>query len=283
MRESDTRLYPDLRGVPAALVWFRTLRVRDWAHFLLLPIAGFAGDVLALSRGLVIALCILAFGFLLNGIADSEMDGSARKNPLVAVRDHAMHLRVSALLATTALGVALLAPRPAAIATAIAVASGTLYSIGPRLKRLPIIGTLSNVLHFAPLLWVGIARHGPHPGMWALTGCFSLLILQNQILHEAADELDDRPGAVNTTWRLLGRRSGAVLVTLLGLSLALVVAGQAELRAGAPVLALALGAGFGLAVLLLGQRRHGAARLRKAHRFLAGFAGAWMFFALRFA
>src|SRR5262249_50293183 len=75
---------------PAAIrAWLARVRFADWAHFLVLPLATIdahasrSDTLLAGARGVGIAFTILAFGFLINSVADREMDIDVRKNSLV--------------------------------------------------------------------------------------------------------------------------------------------------------------------------------------------------------
>ena len=61
------------------------MRPKQWAHFALLPLACFEPTLpgaLALARGVAIAACVLAYGYLLNAISDRKIDRSLDKNPL---------------------------------------------------------------------------------------------------------------------------------------------------------------------------------------------------------
>lgn len=210
--------------------WLRAVRVRHWLHFLLLPAAGIeihqglAANLVPQLRGLVIAFAVLSFGYLINGLADRDMDASARKNPLAGELPVASVPWATVFIALVALVFAAGGPTPVLIATSLAVTSGVVYSIGPRLKRLPVVGTLLNVVHFAPLLWVGLPADGDARGLGVLAVCFSCLLLQNQLLHEASDSDDDERGAVLTTFLLLGRAKTGVVIAMLGAALVAVMA-----------------------------------------------------------
>src|SRR5262249_15532082 len=141
-------------------------------------------------------------------IADRASDASPLKNPLAGA------LRVPAgakLVVGAAAGLALLIGLVlGSIATVLLVASlaaATLYSAGPRVKAWPVAGTLLNTAICAPLLGLA-APDGASlpPGASVLSTTFVGLILQSQILHEAADAGEDARGRVLTTARLLGPR-----------------------------------------------------------------------------
>ena len=98
------------------------------------------------------------------------------------------------VLALVAVGLAATGPWVTLAATLLARSSGIVYSVGPRLKRYPVVGTLTNATNFTPLLWVGLPASGATDGTMILTQAFLLLLLQNQLLHEAADRDDDLRG-----------------------------------------------------------------------------------------
>jgi 4-hydroxybenzoate polyprenyltransferase len=268
--------------------WLCRIRVRDWAHFLVLPLAGAPTNARlstfapSLARGVVTAFCVLAFGYLLNGIADRHMDDPA-KNALAGDRGAAGRAVLLAIaLAAAALVLSAFGPAVALGATLVCLASGSLYSIGPRLKAYPVLGTLMNGTHFAPLLLVGAAPSGAPGGVGVLALTFVALLLQNQLLHEAADASDDERGRVLTTTRLFGVRAAAWLSAALGTAAAAAVAG-----AGHPLAGVVAGLVFvGLfPALLLKAGANGAAMrgVRRAHRVASAIAGAALFASLHAA
>ncbi len=276
-----------LRPSAARAGWLQAARLRHWAHFLLLPLAGYdpaaplAASALALTRGVLIAFAVLAFGYLLNGLADRHMDASAAKNPIVgggAPQSFAAPLALLAALATLA---AAFAPWPAALATAVGLASGVLYSVGPRLKRFPVLGSLANLTNFAPLLWVGLPTAAAAADMLPLTLCFGALLLQNQLLHEAADRDDDRRGRLRTTYLLLGPRGSALAAAALGLSLTALAAATPALSPLTWPLAFVYVLAFPAVLARLGASPRPMAAARLAHRLAALLTGALLFAALR--
>jgi 4-hydroxybenzoate polyprenyltransferase len=262
-----------VRPSPAALRLVRAIRVRDWWHFLLLPLAS-ADGAPALLRGMAIAFAILAFGYLSNGLSDRAVDSDLGKRSLDD--DRPALLVVGICLMLLALGLSLSGPPPVTWATLVSLLAGTVYSIGPRLKRYPVVGTLANAGCFAPLLWLGSGAAPGRTELKTLAALFVLLLLQNQLLHEAADRLDDAHGQVLTTFRIVGRRGTAVLVAALGLSIA----------ALAPYPALATGflAAFGLlfpaALFVRGDDVGSMRALRLVHRAVCIVAGGAAFAAL---
>lgn len=268
--------------------WMRCLRVRHWAHFLLLPIAGIdpSAGILAssaaLARGEAIAFSALAFGYLINGVADRGMDASSDKNPLVA--SPLSHSRVIALLfvlAAFAIVCSAAAPLPVFAATGVILSSGIVYSVGPRLKRYPFIGTLMNATNFAPLLWVAMAGSDPPPGMLPLTVAFTSLLLQNQLLHEAADREEDERGRVVTSVRALGSRGAALAAAVLGASVVVTAAKTPRLSMFALPIAAAFVVFFPVTLFRSGNDAPAMARARLLHRLCCVVAGAAVFVSLR--
>jgi 4-hydroxybenzoate polyprenyltransferase len=255
--------------------WLRRARVGRWVHFLALPLAGVdrhggVATMIAAARGVMIAFLVLAFGYTLNALADRGMDRPA-KNAFAAGAPRLTSavlgsLVVSALLASSG------APFPARVATVVALASGVLYSVGPRLKRIALVGTLANVTNFVPLLWVGEADGAPPRGVTWLAVAFTCLLLQNQLIHEAADRGEDVAGGIHTTVVALGPRLSGCIAG--GLGLLLVLDARAHGVAALP-LAVVFGAVFPVALARGGRSEHTMAQLRLVHRaasFVAGTA-----------
>jgi 4-hydroxybenzoate polyprenyltransferase len=276
-------LAPPVRPVS----WLRAARVGHWAHFLALPAAGWdprlepALAAVSLGRGVAIAFAVLAFGYLLNGIADRHMDAGAEKNPLTAEGPLGALRRALALLALAAVALSLPAPRVVLGATAACLASGVVYSVGPRLKRYPLLGTLLNATNFAPLLWVGMAQGGFAPGMIPLTAAFSCLLLQNQLLHEAADREEDLRGRLRTSVLALGPRGAALAAAAFGAGLTATAAALPSLSRAALPLALVYVVAFPLLLARAAFDARAMSRARLAHRFFAMATGALFFAALR--
>jgi 4-hydroxybenzoate polyprenyltransferase len=266
-----------------------SLRPRQWAHFALLPLAGVdpsltaAATVPALARGVAVAACVLGYGYLLNALSDRGLDRDPRKNPLVGSTGPMVAHRIALLaLAVAALALAATGPWPALAATLVALGSGTVYSVGPRLKGWPGICTLLNVGCFAPLLYVGLARAPIGAAQWALAGAFAGLLLQNQLVHEAADAVEDRAGGLRTTFLVAGPRGTAALVLLAGLGVA--AASLALLSAGGAGLSVLLALHAAPYVTLVPWRvaRDGSdparmRRLRRVHRVGSAASGALLF------
>jgi 4-hydroxybenzoate polyprenyltransferase len=273
------------RGVAG---WASLLRVRAWAHFCLLPFASLELErpiettVSSLLSGVLIAFAILAFGYLLNAVADRRMDRGA-KNVFGGEPPGADVSVALVVLAALAVGLSLLGPWTVLVATLVCLASGVLYSVGPRLKRVPLVGTLANVTSFAPLLYVGAVESADASSASALAVAFSALLVENQLLHEAADREEDERGRVATTFRVFGRKGAAVFATLFGALASFVPSASGGLSFLAVPFALVFAIAFPLALFLRGADAPLMARARLAHRYAAFVAGAVLFVGTRLA
>ena len=269
------------------MTWLRkgiaALRVRQWLHFTVLPAAALghgaaARGELEVARGALIAAFGLAYAYGLNAITDRATD-DRRKNPLSG--DPSVPPAVAAAVVAcglVALALAASGSLVACVAALVCVLAGTAYSAGPRLKAIPVVGTLTNVAIFAPLLAVGLGE-APRPAAFdALAWAFVASLLQNQLLHELADADEDRRASVVTTARLLGPRGTSAAVALLGLGGA---SGGALLSASAAQ-AIAVVLLFGATTLAAFARGWAPDARRRRHRWigLTGggvvFAAAWI-------
>jgi 4-hydroxybenzoate polyprenyltransferase len=263
-----------------------SLRVGQWAHFGLLPLATFdpfadwSMQVLPAARGVATALCVLAFGYLANALGDRRHDHDPAKNPFVRRSPRLGHYLLVAGLASAGLVISAFGPWLAFVATLVAVVSGLVYSLGPRLKRLPLVGTGLNAACFTPLLFVGIGSTGAEPRHVALAMLFVGLLLQNQLLHEAADEGEDREAGVRTTWIALGRATTAWLAAAIGVVILLLSLHLVALR-GAPWILVAHALPYcWIFPRVLARSRLtpvAAGRWRRRHRVAAGASGALLY------
>jgi 4-hydroxybenzoate polyprenyltransferase len=271
---------PGKAGRPAGVMG--VLRPRQWAHMLPLPLAGIDPGApgldwraaLALGSGVLAAACCMAFAYGLNAIADRATDADPRKNPLAGVATVTWaHRALVGAAAVLALG--LVAPRGAVPLAAVlaSLVSGLVYSAGPRLKRLPVLGTVANAGIFAPLLLLGGRDAAPPPGFPVLLVVFVGALLQNQLLHEVADQVEDARGGVRSSGALLGERATLLVIGLVAVAGAAACAGLAR---STPV-ALAAAAVLGLGVLAGALLRLTAARRRVVHRVLVVCGGAVLY------
>jgi 4-hydroxybenzoate polyprenyltransferase len=254
------------------------LRCRQWLHFALLPLAGQLATDARLVGGVAVAGLCLAYAYGLNGISDRATDLDPSKNPLAGVDryDPSVRLVLAACAAAALGGAAVLGWRPLLAASA-SLGAGTVYSVGPRIKRFPVVCTLSNVVIFAPLLWLARATSGAPAGFALLVASFVVQLVQNQLLHECADAPEDARAGVLTTARLLGEPTTRRLVVLLGAAGALATArlSPSTLGAAVAILGLTLTTAIALPDGLTPTDR------RTTHRRLALAAGAALFASLR--
>lgn len=278
--------------VPGSVVGelLRLYRVRDWFHFLVLPFATFDAQApltptfIAIARGMALTFTILSFGYLLNCVTDRTMDLDARKNRLIF--PGFIEPRYSlAILLVASLALAAFSPVPAQISSLLCLTCLYVYSSGPRLKSVPIVGSLVNVGNFAPLLFVGMSYNTQLPEDFAyVVWAFSGLLLQNQLIHEAADQVEDRAGNVHTTWLTLGPRWTALLAAAAALgasgTAAYVVPPERSVVV-AMIGAVVFGVTFPLLLATRATRSDYAARLRVTHRWCAVLFGAGLYCAWR--
>jgi 4-hydroxybenzoate polyprenyltransferase len=267
------------RRSTVATLW-KLYRVRDWLHFLPLPLAGWtaAGDgVPALLGGVVGWACGLAYTCAINQAFDDRLDrANVGKNPVGGTlrRREAVLLSVPPAVAMLSI-VAWLSPAgllPASILLVVA----TLYSAPPRLKRIPGLATLWNVVIGLPgLFFAGTPQLAAGPAR-LLGGLFAILLLVSQLIHEAKDRDDDQAGGIPTI-ATLGGMSGAlgagVLVLLVLPALTWWLANGFALRAALTAASAVFALGWVVALMLRivrgDEANLRATRLRYRHTSLA--------------
>jgi 4-hydroxybenzoate polyprenyltransferase len=232
--------------------------------------------VLRLVGSVVVAGLCLAYAYGFNGITDRGMDLDEAKNSLAGLVDVPREaVLLVAACALVAVGIAAALTPVALVGTGMSLVAATLYSAQPRLKAVPIVGTLVNGLIFAPLPF--LASSGPpSAGMMFLAYCFYVLVTQNQILHEISDSQEDATAGVRTTGVVVGPTGVRVIAVILGPLAALLIW---RLHATASVVALmacALGLCGGATMVALGDAER-AGRLRVAHRWYSLGVGAVLF------
>jgi 4-hydroxybenzoate polyprenyltransferase len=174
----------------------------------------------ASAREIALAMCaatgLLGFAYSVNSVVDRGADAPG-KNPL-AGREN-VGVAVGVALAAASLGLLLCVALGSVVPCLVSLIAGTIYSAGPRLKRVPLAGTLLNAPIFAPLLFLARGAKSPSFAELSLLVVFVALLLQNQLLHERADaEEDARAGAI-TTGRLLGDAVRPAALLIAGLAM----------------------------------------------------------------
>lgn len=272
-------------SVPRAAAWrraWRALRGSGWWYFCLLPLVsvvgdarGDSGELLRLAGSVVVAGLCLAYAYGFNGITDRGMDRDAAKNSLaglVEVPPEAAFLVAACAVVALAIAAAL---TPVAFAgTGMSLVAATLYSAQPRLKAVPVVGTLVNGLIFVPLPFLA-SLGPPSPTMVFLACCFYALVTQNQILHEISDSQEDAIGGVRTTGVVVGPAGVRMIAVVLG-PLAALVLWRLHLVGAVAALAAAVGLCGGATMVALGDAES-AGRLRVTHRWYSLVVGAVLF------
>jgi 4-hydroxybenzoate polyprenyltransferase len=259
----------------------RALRGSGWWYFSLLPLISLVGDphgegdVVRLVGSVVVAGLCLAYAYGFNGITDRGMDRDEAKNSLAGLvevpREAAVLVTACAL---AALGISATLTPVALIGTGMSLVAATLYSAQPRLKALPVVGTLVNGLIFAPLPF--LASIGPpSTGMSFLAYCFYVLVTQNQILHEISDSQEDATAGVRTTGMVVGPSGVRVIAVVLG-PLAAVLLWRLHATASVALVVAELGLCGGATMVALGDAQR-AGQLRAVHRWYSLASGAVLF------
>lgn len=212
VKESPVSTAPRVTNIADLLMF---VRVRDWAHFLLLPLVTaeldpFGAD--ALLRGVLLSGGCLAFAYGWNEWNDAEVEAGFPTAPPATLRA----LLAAILVATITL--AIYSGLVPLLATAASLGGGALYSGGPRLKRLPVIGTVSNAWIFVPLCLLGRVEPDLSAPTLVLLLAFTAVLLQNQLFHEAAHGPADRAASIDTTFTRFGPRASGVVAALLGVA-----------------------------------------------------------------
>lgn len=259
----------------------RALRARQWIHFIGLPAAtldraALSAPATLLPRALLFmaaASCALAYAYGINAIADRTGDEPTGKNPLAGMTRVPPEIYAAVSL-TALLGLVLslalgLVPFVFMLAS---IAAGTVYSAGPRLKSKPFLGLFFNTMIFVPLMGLAWPDGGRPAGYATLVLTFTALLIQNQLLHERADEREDARAQNLTTARWLGKRGTRALLILTAL------AGIGLSRALSPSSALFWASSAALiAGALAALLEPAPARARSLHKWIALLSGLIVF------
>lgn len=191
-------------------------RVKDWVHFLGLPLLGYfkfdEKDPERLILILIISAFYLAFAAVLNNWYDRYLDISQTlKNPFSKDMDSFSFYNLNAIIIIPlilSLIFAIISSFLCCLITLIGIIFAYTYSAPPaRLKSIPIVGTLSNILVFIPLLYIGpvsLQTHFTETSYLALFCSFIVLIMQ--LFHEIEDQEDDIKGKINTIPVIYGKK-----------------------------------------------------------------------------
>jgi hypothetical protein len=264
----------------------RLYRVTDWLHFVPLPAAGWLSrprGAAALVGG-VLAWCgALAFASAINQAFDDRLDRDG-KNPVSEAFGRRRAIALSIPPAAGALALLAWWSPDGLLPAVVMMVAAAIYSAPPRLKRVPVVGTIWNSIIGVPGFFFAGRPLITELPLRPLAGLFALLLLVSQLLHEAADR-DDDAGHVRTIATEAGRRGA--LIGALALVLATPIAGW-WLAAGAarrPAIVVACGLfavfwGGILGTRLRTDDRAVLQRMRLAYRYTALALGCAVFLAL---
>ena len=275
--------------------YLRLYRVKDWIHFLPLPLAGWVADphhpsVVALVGGVLGWGLGLAYTSAINQAYDDRLDRMWRaKNPVGEggggfARRQAIALSIPPMIASLVV-LAVMAPM-GFLPGVVLIVAATLYSAPPRLKRFPVLGTLWNLLVGVPGFFFASRPSVGELPLRPLVGLFAVLLLGSQLIHEAQDRDDDVVGDVKTVATEGGRRTALVAASALVIAtpgiawwLAAGVERRVEITAACAVFA----AGWGALLWSRMRCEDGAElkRLRLRYRYSAICLGAVVFAAMR--
>lgn len=190
----------------------RLYRIKDWLHFLALPVLGYTyvskrWDALHLILLMVAAAFYLAYGYSLNEVFDKKKN----KTELDGYTLH-FHQGFALSLGALILGIVPLlffSPfnrREILLVFSIGALSGYLYSAYPfRLKSKPFLGLIFNSLCFAPLFLLGVASITQIDFFSLLVfGYIFASIIPIQIIHEIAHFFFDKKEGIKNTVCVFG-------------------------------------------------------------------------------
>jgi hypothetical protein len=188
------------------------LRVMDWLHFLLFPVAGVLVThpqrVSTLGAALPVAACLLASAFALDGYHDRGPRQSRwwHLGPLVL-----------ALLLWPAL------PWSGRLVAPLLVGLSYAHSGPPRLKGVPMLATLLSAVWFSLLCMLGLQKVSG--GTAALLVMAAFWLTASQLVHGRAHRMAHGASGLVTTGALLG--PGGALVAVFGCLLGATIAAWA--------------------------------------------------------
>ena len=191
--------------------YFRLYRVRDWVHFLPLPLAGWFSssthDPGALIGGVLGWALALAYTSAMNQAFDDRLDrAQPDKNPVGVLFNRRQAVLLALPAAAASIVVVALLSRHCLEPLFVLLIAATLYSAPPRLKRVPVLGTLWNLVVGLPGLFLAGRPSNIPAAMKLFVGLFALLLIVSQLIHEAEDREDDRVGGIATVATLTGTR-----------------------------------------------------------------------------
>jgi 4-hydroxybenzoate polyprenyltransferase len=147
----------------------------------------------------------LAYTSSINQAFDDRLDSSTPgKNPVGRSFDRRQAILLSLPPAAAMFAVLAWLSPAGLLPAALLLLTATLYSAPPRLKRIPVVGTIWNVLIGLPGLFFAGRPDLAHPQFRVLVGLFAMLLLIAQLIHEAQHREADRSGGVHTVATVAG-------------------------------------------------------------------------------
>ena len=217
--------------------YFRMLRVQDWIlGYFFIPVIGSIA-VVGISPVLLItaavSFSVLAFGFVINNVADTEIDrchaGKCRdnKNPLAASQITPRgSWCLTALLAVIPLLISWLCNLLAFLFVSCTLVLFVMYSVHPfRLKERYLIDILTHgIMAGALLFFIGYTLPRPDvpvisPGPLALAALFTGIGCMALVVHQIGDYAEDSGTTMTTIVRMGKTRGWILLATLFLLSM----------------------------------------------------------------
>ena len=217
--------------------YFRMLRVQDWifGYFFIPGIGSIAaaGVTSMLVPLAVISFCTIAFGFVINNVADVEIDRlhtvkcEMRKNPLVSQVVSASGTWILLIvLALIPLCISLIVSVPAFFCVAVTLALCITYSISPfRFKERYIVDLVIHGISAGAMLFlIGFTLPSPaipplSAKMVSLSVLFTCIGCMALLVHQIGDYREDCGHTTTTVVHLGKRKSWCLLAFLMALSL----------------------------------------------------------------
>jgi 4-hydroxybenzoate polyprenyltransferase len=106
-----------------------------------------------------------------------------------------------------------------------------LYTAGPRLKRVPVLGSLVQLAIYLPLMVIGMYRE-LNVMQIEIMAIFSILLLQNQLLRECSERDSDKTDGNVTTVVRFGVGFAEISTAVMGsaASVLLLVLGSSKMK-----------------------------------------------------
>lgn len=191
-------------------------RVKDWVHFLGLPLLGYfkfnEENPKRLLFILISSAFYLAFAAVLNNWYDRHLDiNQSLKNPFSKNFDRFNFYNIRTVIIlplVLTLIFAYLSSTIVFLIMLIGIFFSYSYSSPPfRLKSIPVVGTLSNILVFIPLLYIGpVSIENHYSEMFYLAVFCSFVVIIMQLFHEIEDMEDDQKGKIYTIPVIFGKK-----------------------------------------------------------------------------